>query len=280
MNNINNNIENRIYQLNKKIDNLVSLVDKQKFYNNIFFEVNSKPVPLNLINTDYININNNKKEYQDDKNIINEENSINNPIYLLKEPNYIFSLPSSDDSGNEDNNKIKQPSFKSICEEIIDTDTLEIIHISKLTEDKSYKEEINKNLNESLPILMFKRIAELSSINEIKNILKNKIFIKPYEIKRTFFPLIKNDIFLIKFFSLNDAIKVKQIFEQNYTDNNFHLCYDNRELKNSKWYCVIFRREFIKDKNNYKFNDIITDIFDKIKCKKKLLQLISMIRIL
>jgi hypothetical protein len=288
MNKINNNIEDKINQLNKKVENLVSLVDKKpNFYNNIFFEEHSKPIPLNLINTNYININNNQKLFQEDKDIIIDENSANNPIYQLNEPLNIFSLPSSEESGNEDNKAIQYSSFKSICDEVIDTDFLEIIQIDKLNEDEhkeededeaedreikdkdEYKKEISNILKKVMPILMFKSIPQLSSIDEILKICKYNISIKPYEIKKVFLPSLKNDIFLIKFYSLNDAMKVKKVFDKDY-NNNFHLCYDKRELKNSKWYCVIFRRESIKDKKgNYKFNDIINNIFTDIKCKTK-----------
>ena len=125
MNSINNDYENRIQKLNKKFDNLVSLVDKKpNFYNNIFFGVNSNQIPLNLINTNYINQINKKEIIQKNKNTTNEDNSTNKSNYLLKDPLYLFSLPSSDDSENEDNNKKYENSFKSICEEIIDTDFL------------------------------------------------------------------------------------------------------------------------------------------------------------
>ena len=272
MNRINNDYENRIQKLNKKFDNLVSLVDKKpNFYNNIFFGVNSNQIPLNLINTNYINQINNKEIIQKNKNMINEDNSTNKSNYLLKDPLYLFSLPSSDDSENEDNNKKYENLFKSICEEIIDTDFLPVIHTNN-NDDKNGEEKIKKILNNIYSILMFKSIPQLSSINDILKVLSNKIHIKPYEIKRTFLPQIKNYIFLIKFYSLDDAKKVKDFLSKEYK-NKFHLCYDKRELKDSKWYCVIFRRDCNKDKNNYKFKDIIKDIFKKIQCDNKIISI-------
>ena len=56
MNNINENFEDKINLLKNKIEDIVSMVDKKPdFYNNIFFEKNNKPIPLNLVNTKYIN---------------------------------------------------------------------------------------------------------------------------------------------------------------------------------------------------------------------------------
>ena len=270
MNNININFDDKISLLNDKLEKIVSLVDeKTNFYNNIFFEENNKPIPLNLINTDYINIKKNKEEKYFEKNRINDYNSQDNNNYLLKEPLYKFTLPSSDDSDNEENNKgIKHISFKSICDEIIDTDFLEIINLEN--ENEKYQKEI-KNIiknNNIFPILMFKSIPELPSINEIIKFFKSRIFIKPFEIKRAFLSSINNYIFLIKFYSLKEAINSKIIFENEFKIS-FHLCYDKREIKDSKWYCVIFRREIIKDKNNYKFGNIINEIFEKIKSDKK-----------
>ena len=267
MNSINENFETKINLLNKKIENLVSLVDKKpKFYNNIFFEENSKSIPLNLINTDYINISN-ENDILNEKKLNIEEDYSNNPTYFLKEPLYIFSLPSSDDSGNEDNNYDQHVSFKSICDEIIDEEFLDIIN----DKDKNEIEDIIKN--NVFFILIFKTIPELSTIEEILNYCKYKMNILPYEIKKTYIPgLNKNSVFLVKFYSFDEAKKAKEILNNDFNTKynvNFHLCYDKREIKDSKWYCVVFRRECIKDKNNYKFIDIINDIYDKIKCDKK-----------
>ena len=271
MNNINIDFDQKINSLNDRLEELVSLVDKKpNFYNNIFFEENNKSIPLNLINTDYINIEKNKEEKYFEKNIINEDYSKDNQNYLLKNPLYKFSLPSSDDSDNEDSNGMKHVSFKSICDEIIDTDFLEIIDLDN--HDEKYRNAIKKVIkdNKIFPILMFKSNQDLPSINEIIIFIKKKIHIKPYEIKRAYLSSLNNYIFLIKFYSLNDAITSKIIFTNEFKIN-FHLCYDKREINDSKWYCVIFRRESIKDKNNYKFKDIINEIFEKINCKKKII---------
>lgn len=265
---INNDYEDRIKKLNNKFDNLVSLVDKKpNFYNNIFFEVNSKPIPLNLINTDYINTINNK-EKTNNKYIIKEEKEENNSNYYLKDPLFIFSLPSSDDSDSDQKIEFRESKFKSICNEIVDTDFLKIIDINNI--DKDQEEKLEKILKKIYPILMFKNIPELSSINDLLKVFSNKIRIKPYEIKKVFLPSLKNYIFLVKFFSFDEAKKAQFLLNNEY-NINFHLCYDKRELKDSKWYCVIFRRECNKDKTNYKFNDIINDIFEEINCEKKII---------
>lgn len=266
MNNDNNDFEQRIKILNEKFDKLVSLVDeKPDFYNNIFFDANSKPV-LNLINTDYISKNNIKEDFSINSHYIIDHNDIINSKYLLKNPFYKFSLPSSDDSENEENIETRESSFKSICNKIIDTDVLKIIDVDNI--DKKEGEKIKDILKRIYPILMFRSIPELSSINDILKIFTNKIHIKPYEIKRTFLPPLNTYIFLVKLYSLDDATKARYFLSKEF-DVNFHICYDRRELKESKWFCVIFRRECNKDKNNYLFKDIINDIFEKIDCKEK-----------
>ena len=261
--NENNNFDNRIKLINKKFEDLVNLVEKKpNFYNNIFFEVNSKKV-LNLINTNYINVTNKTEKISINKNNIIDENDSSNSNYLLNEPLYKFDLPDSDDSDNEENIEKRESSFKSICDQVIDTEVLEIIDIN--TYDKADEETIPKNI---FPILMFKSIPELSSINDILKIFSNYICIKPYEIKRLYVPSLNNYIFLVKLHSLDEANKSRAILSKKFK-NNFHISYDKRELKDSKWFCVIFRRECNKDKNNYKFKDIIEEIFEKINSKEK-----------
>ena len=118
MNNINHNLNEKIDELNRRIEKLVDLVDKRpSFYNNIFFEDKSKNIPINLINTDYININNKKEKPK--LNILFKEDLLKNKNYLLEEPLQLLDLPSSDESDNEDNNE-EHITFKSICDEIFE----------------------------------------------------------------------------------------------------------------------------------------------------------------
>lgn len=268
MNNINENFEDKINLLKNKIEDIVSMVDKKPdFYNNIFFEKNNKPIPLNLVNTKYINAKI-VEEAKKNKKEKFEEKHLNNLAYQLNEPLYIYSLPSSDDSGGEESNKIKQNNFKSICDEIIDTKYLELINL-----DNEGDEEVKHFPNNILPILMFKCIPSLSSIDNILKFCSFKLGIKPYEIKKVFFKELKSDIFLVKFYSIKDALKAKLNFNKDFNEEfnvKFHLCYDKRELKDTKWYCVLFRRKINKDKN-YTFKDIIKDIYEEINCPKKII---------
>ena len=96
------------------------------------------------------------------------------------------------------------------------------------------------------------------------------------EIKKISIPEIKTStVFIVEFYSSDDAKKAKKSLTEDYNvryNINFHLCYDKRELKNkTNWYCVVFRRDYINNKNNHRFVDIINEIFDKITCEKKII---------
>ena len=265
MDDINDNLDDKIDELNRKIEKLVDLVDKRpSFYNNIFFEGQSKTIPINLINTDYINIKNEKPKL----NILFKEDLLKERNYLLEEPFHLYELP-SDESDNEDNNE-EHITFKSICDEIYDNEYLKTI------EDEDMNEKNNQIKNNAHPFLMFKTFLELSSINDVLNYCKRKIHVTPFEIKKIEMPEIKGrKVFIVKFDSFDDTIKAKKSLTEDYTETysiKFHLCYDKRELKNYKiWYCVVFRRDYNNNKNNNKFEDIIKEIYDKIECKKKLI---------
>ena len=268
MNNINHNLNEKIDELNRRIEKLVDLVDKRpSFYNNIFFEDKSKNVPINLINTDYININSKKEKPK--LNILFKEDLLKNKNYLLEEPLHLLDLPSSDESDNEDNNE-EHITFKSICDEIYDYEYL------KINKDDDKNENNNQNKKGILPLLMFKTIPELSTIHNVLNYCKHKVRVTPYEIKKISIPEIKTStVFIVKFYSSDDAKKAKKSLTEDYNvryNINFHLCYDKRELKNkTNWYCVVFRRDYINNKNNHRFVDIINEIFDKITCEKKII---------
>jgi len=271
MNNINDNLDDKLDQLNKKIEKLVDLVDKRpNFYNNIFFEEESKSIPLNLINTNYVNINNKREKPK--LNSLFKEDLFKNQNYLLEEPFNLLELPSSDESDNEDNDE-EHITFKSICDEIYDYDCLPIINDEDEDENEIRRLK-NKNV---LPLLMFKTFPELSSIHHVLNYFyQRKFLVMPYEIKIISISEFKiSKAFILKFDSFDNAKKAKKSLTNDYSRSynaNFNLCYDKREIKNyKKWYCVVFRRDCIYDKNNYKFQDIINEIFDKIKCGKKII---------
>ena len=268
MNSINGNLNEKIDELNQRIEKLVDLVDKRpSFYNNIFFEDQFKTIPINLINTDYININS-KKEKPKLNNLFKED-LLKNKNYLLEEPLHLLDLPSSDESDNEDNNE-EHITFRSICDEIYDYEYLEI------NEDEDKDKHNNKNIKDILPLLMFKTIPELSTIHNVVRYCKEKVHVTPYEIKKISIPEIKTStVFIIKFYSFDDANKAKKSLTEDYNvryNINFHLCYDKRELKNNtNWYCVVFRRDQINNNNNHRFVDIINEIYDKISCEKKII---------
>jgi len=268
MNNINDNLDDKLDQLNKKIEKLVDLVDKRpNFYNNIFFEEESKSIPLNLINTNYVNINNKREKPK--LNSLFKEDLFKNQNYLLEEPFNLLELPSSEESDNDE----EHITFKSICDEIYDYDYLKIIN----DEDEDENEKKNLIKKKALPILMFKTFPELSSINLVLNYFYHKKFlVRPYEIRIVNIPEFKiNKAFILKFDSFDNAKKAKESLIKDYDESfniNFYLCYDEREIRNNKkWYCVVFRRDCIYNKNNYKFEDMINEILGKIKCEKKII---------
>jgi len=252
------NLDDKIEELNQRIEKLVDLVDKRPcFYNNIFFEDQCKTIPINLINTDYININIKKEKPK--LNILFKEDLLKTKNYFFEKPLLLYELPSSDESDNEDNNE-EHITFKSICDEIYDCEYLPLIT----------NNQIKNNIS---PILMFKPFPELSIIDDVLNYCKSKVHIVPYEIKKINISEDKASmVFIVKFDSFDVAKKAQQSLIEDYKDIKFILCYDEREIKNyKKWYCVVFRRDYNNNKNNYQFKDIIKDIYDGIKCKKKII---------
>ena len=145
----------KINDINTRLDKLVQLVDtKKNFYNNIFFPEKDREIPNNLYNIHY---NPSGQEYD----FLEKEDNIK--FYKFDEPAKIFLLPSSDDSGNENQNE-NIPSFSKICNDIVDFSTLYLVNDNQ--------KEIPKNVH---PILMFKAQSPFLSIESILNFIKNII---------------------------------------------------------------------------------------------------------
>ena len=240
-----------IKDIYSRLENLIQIVDVNKnFYNNIFFPEKDKEVPMNLYNFKY------------NQNL--EENELTNE-YKIDQPVKTFCLPSSDESGNEKNYS-KIPTFKHICDDIIDFETLTLIN------------EENELPNGIYPILMFRSKEQINTKEKILDFIQRYSKKNPFEIQiltnLNNNNNLKNEensssvIFIIKFYSLDDSKIISQkLFEQ--FQIGAKLCYDSRDILDSKWYCVIFRRECHKDQQSNKFNELIGQIFKEINCDKK-----------
>ena len=240
----------KIYDINRRLDKLVNLVDtKKNFYNNIFFPEKDREIPNNLYNIHY-------NPAGDEFDFLDPEENVK--LYQFDQPAKVFALPSSDESGNENSNE-NIPSFKRICNDIIDFKTL-------LTLNEGEK-DLPKNVH---PILTFKVQEPFPSIEKILNFIKSKNQKPPYEIK-----LIQMNTessyfysFIIKFNTYKDCEEIQNILGNQYNIKS-HMCYDQREMSNSKWYCVIFRRQAGGQQRLNKFVTLICDICRSIPEKER-----------
>lgn len=246
------NFKETINNINTRLENLVKLVDiKKNFYNNIFFPEKDKEIPMNLYNIHY------SSTGQDYDFLDNEENI---KRYGFDQPDKIFMLPSSDDSGNEQPNE-NNYSFNKICDEILDIETLFTIN----DEEK----DLPKNVH---PILMLRVQEPFLSVGKMLNLIKTHVQKPPYEIKIVSINKKEKNksilSFIIKFNTLQDTKIIKDVLINQYK-LNAHFLYDQRELANSKWYCVVFRRESGNEQKLNKFVTLICDIFRGIPDKEK-----------
>ena len=249
-----NNIQNfreEINNINKSLNNIVNYADTKKgFFNNIFFPEKEKPIPMTLYN---INYNSSSKD-----NNNNDAESIIKQCYL-DEPGKIFLLPSSDESGNEDKN-IYIPSFRQICDDIMDIQTIDMIEKEKVFPKGIY------------PTVLFRRKAPLTNLNQVLSFVRTYLKSDPYEIKKGFAPSSDKDkdntTFSVKLNKYEDAEILFNCLKKTY-DINARICYDKRELNDYKWYCVIFRMEGGGDQKLSKFIQLIDDIYKGITDTKK-----------
>ena len=153
-----NNIQNfkeEINDINKRLNNIVRFADTKKdFYNNIFFEKDK----MTLYNIDF---NSSLKDYN-----FNEGEAIFKQ-FNFDQPDKIFLLPSSDESGNESKN-IYIPSFKQICDDIIDLEYFEFIKDDKAPPKGIY------------PFIFCRAKEPLTNINKVINYVKTNIKKDPY----------------------------------------------------------------------------------------------------
>ena len=236
--------------INARLEKLVQLVDtKKNFYNNIFFQEKERDIPNNLYNINYT------PSGQEYDFLDNEENI---KQYKFDEPAKIFMLPSSDDSGNENTNE-NIPSFSKVCNDIMDLNCL-------LTLQNGEK-DLPKNVH---PMLLFRAKEPFVSIEKMLDFILNNIHKPPTEIKMAQLSKANEYVlsFLIKFNLYKDAEDVKSVLEKNYNITCF-FCYDQRELPNSKWYCVVFRRYAGGEQRLNKFVTLICDIIRNIPEKER-----------
>ena len=246
------NIKETINDINSRLDNLVKLVDiKKNFFNNIFFPEKDREIPMNLYNIHY------SPTGQDYDFLDNDENI---KQYKFDQPDKVFMLPSSDDSGNEQSND-KNFAFNKICDEIFDIETLFTIN--------DIEKDLPKNVH---PILMLRVQEPFPSIEKMLSLIKNHIQKPPYEIKIVSINKKEQNksivSFIIKFNSLQDTLIIKDILTNQYK-LNAHFLYDQRELNNAKWFCVVFRRESGNEQKLNRFVTLICDIFRAIPDKEK-----------
>ena len=236
--------------INTRLEKLVQLVDtKKNFYNNIFFQEKEREIPNNLYNINY-SPSGQEYDFSDYGESIKQ--------YKFDEPAKIFMLPSSDDSGNENNNE-NIPSFSKICNDIVDLKCL-------LTLNNGEK-DLPKNAH---PMLIFRVQEPFLSIEKILNFIQNIIHKPPTEIKIAQLSEGNNYVlsFLIKFNLYKDTEDVKTVLQKDHNIASY-LCYDQRELPNAKWYCVIFRRYAGGEQRLNKFVTLICDINRNIPEKER-----------
>lgn len=240
-----------INEINKRLNNLVEQVDtKKNFFNNVFFAEKDQNIPMNLYNIHY-------NSSQKDFNFTDVEASLKQ--FNFDQPDKIFLLPSSDESGNETKNNYI-PSFSQVCNDIVDLEYLEV-----LEDEKSLPKGI-------CPIFLFRGKEPLTSINKVLNFVKAYLQKDPYEIK--VLPIYssnenKNTLSIsIKFYTYADAKSFKDCLSKTYNITG-RLAYDKRELIDSKWYCVIFRMEGGGDQKLGKFVKLMEEIFKAINDDNK-----------
>ena len=240
------NYKEEINDINKRLNNLIQLVNtKTNFYNNVFFADKDQNIPINLFNIHY-------KSPQKEFNMNDNQDTLKQ--YSLDQPDKIFLLPSSDESGNETKNSYI-PSFKQVCNDIFDLEFLEV-----LQEEKSLPKGF-------YPIFLFRGKEPLTNINKVYNFVKICVKKDPYEIK--ILPIYNNEnksilTISIKFYTYADGKIFKECLNKTYNIQG-QLCYDKREKIDSKWYCVIFRMEGGGDQKLSKFVKLMEDIYKGIK---------------
>ena len=249
-----NNISNfkeDINDINQRLNNLIQLVDtKKNFYNNVFFPEKDQNIPITLFNIHY---NSSSK----DNNFNDKEKDIKQ--YNFEQPDKIFLLPSSDESGNESKN-IYIPSFSQICDDIIDLEYLELVKEEKDLPKGTY------------PIVLFRGKEPLTNAIKVLNFVKSCINKDPFEIKILPIQSIHDtkDILslFVKFYTYEEAKIITEYLNKSYNIQG-KLCYDKRELIDSKWYCVVFRMEGGGDQKLGRFVQLMDEIYKEINDKDK-----------
>ena len=245
-----------IYDIQNRLDNLIHLIDNKKnFYNNIFFSDKDREPPMNLYNIHFL-ASSQENNYSDNEAKVKQ--------YQFNKPEKIFLLPSSEDSGDERNDDNKAPSFKEICDDIVDFETHALIDENK-PEDRELPETVH-------PIIMFRAQDPFLSIEKVLGFIKSCVHNVPYEIKIIQIYKSKEGknalYFIIKFYNYNEASLMRKCLYDNYKIEST-FCYDKRELSNTKWICVIFRRQSGGEEKLSKFVQLIADIFHGIPEKNK-----------
>ena len=240
------NFKEEINDINKRLNTLVQYVDtKKNFYNNVFFPGKDQTIPLNLYNIHY---NSSQKDYN-----LND-NEVPLKQYSFDQPDKIFLLPSSDESGNEGKN-IYIPSFKKICDDIIDLEYLQLLNDRK---------DLPKDI---YPIVLFRGKDPLTNSNKVLSFVKTYIQKEPYEIKILQIPSMNENkdmlSVFVKFYNYEEAKTITECLNKSYNISG-KLCYDKRELTDSKWYCVVFRMEGGGDQKLSKFVQLMDEIYKSI----------------
>jgi hypothetical protein len=244
-----NNISNfkeDINDINQRLSNLIQLVDtKKNFFNNVFFPDKDQNIPITLHNIHY-NSSNKDNNFNDTEKDVKQ--------YNFDQPNKIFLLPSSDESGNESKN-IYIPSFGQICDDIIDLEYLELVKEEKDLPKGTY------------PIVLFRGKEPLTNALKVLSFVKSCINKDPYEIKILPIQSIHDtkDILslFVKFYTYEEAKIITEYLNKSYNIQG-KLCYDKRELIDSNWYCVVFRMEGGGDQKLGKFVQLMDEIYKEI----------------
>ena len=249
-----NNISNfkeDINDINQRLNNLIQLVDtKKNFFNNVFFPDKDQNIPITLHNIHYDSSNK-------DNNFNDTEKDIKQ--YNFDQPNKIFILPSSDESGSETKN-IYIPSFNQICDDIIDLEYLELIKEEKDLPKGTY------------PIVLFRGKEPLTNAIKVLSFVKSCINKDPYEIKILPIQSIHDtkDILslFVKFYKYEEAKIITEYLNKSYNIQG-ELCFDKRESIDSNWYCVVFRMEGGGDQKLGKFVQLMDEIYKEINDQYK-----------
>lgn len=245
------NFKEDINDINQRLNNLIQLVDtKKNFFNNVFFPDKDQNIPITLHNIHYDSSNK-------DNNFNDTEKDIKQ--YNFDQPNKIFILPSSDESGNETKN-IYIPSFNQICDDIIDLEYLELIKEEKDLPKGTY------------PIVLFRGKEPLTNAIKVLSFVKSCINKDPYEIKILPIQSIHDtkDILslFVKFYKYEEAKIITEYLNKSYNIQG-ELCFDKRESIDSNWYCVVFRMEGGGDQKLGKFVQLMDEIYKEINDQYK-----------